>query len=74
MQLGRPAEARNAFDLALKRTPNRARSIFGAASAAAQAGDSAAARKLYAQYLAQMARGDGTRAELVTARQFAGAR
>jgi tetratricopeptide (TPR) repeat protein len=74
MAIGRPSDARKAFELALRRTPNRARSIFGAASAAAQAGDSATARRYYSQYIAQMTHGDGSRAELTTARQFVAAR
>jgi Tfp pilus assembly protein PilF len=74
MAIGRPSDARQAFELALRRTPNRARSIFGAASAAAQAGDSATARRYYAQYIAQMTHGDGSRAELTTAKQFVAAR
>ena len=74
MAIGKPTEARQAFELSLRRMPNRARSIFGAASAAAQAGDAVAARKYYAQYIAQMAHSDGTRAELATAKQFVAAR
>jgi tetratricopeptide (TPR) repeat protein len=74
MAIGRPSDARQAFELALRRTPNRARSIFGAASAAAQAGDSAAARRYYVRYITQMAQGDGSRAELTTAKRFVAAR
>jgi tetratricopeptide (TPR) repeat protein len=72
LAIGRPADARHAFELALRRTPNRARSLFGAGSAAARVGDVAGARRYYAQYLAQMAHGDGSRAELVTAREYLG--
>ena len=74
MAIGQPEKARQAFELSLRRMPNRARSIFGAAEAAARSRDSAAARKYYAQYVAQMAHSDGTRAELAAAKQFVAAR
>jgi tetratricopeptide (TPR) repeat protein len=74
LAIGRPADARRAFELALRRTPNRARSLFGAGSASAKMGDAAAARRYYSQYVAQMAHGDGSRPELVTAKQFLAAR
>ena len=73
MAVGRPAAAQQAFELSLRRMPNRARSLFGAASAAAQSGDKSAASKYYGQYIAQMAHGDGTRPELATAKQFVAA-
>ncbi|PYV08416.1 MAG: hypothetical protein DMG07_25885, partial [Acidobacteria bacterium] len=45
LQLGRPAEARQQFELALARAPRRALSLLGLAQAAARSGDSAAASK-----------------------------
>jgi hypothetical protein len=72
--VGQPVEARKEYELALRRNPNRARSLYGAAYAAAQSGDAAGAGRLYAQYIALMSHSDGTRPELVTAKQFVAAR
>jgi hypothetical protein len=58
----------------LKREPNRARSVFGAARAAELAGDKAAAAKGYQAYLQLMRRADGDRPELRLARAGAEAR
>ncbi len=68
LALGRPAEAARAYQQALRQTPGRARSIFGLAMAAQQAGDPATARTAYRQYLKLMAHGDGDRPELTIAR------
>jgi len=68
LELGRPADAVKAYAAALVQQPNRARSLFGAAHAAELAGDVAAARTRYREYLTLMERGDGTRAELAIAR------
>ena len=65
---GRHAEARRAYLATLARERGRARSVFGAARAAELAGDRAAAAEGYRDYLKLMAKGDGTRAELVMAR------
>lgn len=69
LAVGRPAEARRAYEAVLEREPNRARGVFGAARAAEQAGDLAAARQHYQAYLELLAPGDGTRPELEIARQ-----
>ncbi|HTD84424.1 MAG TPA: hypothetical protein VK648_11600 [Gemmatimonadaceae bacterium] len=74
LAVGRPGDARKAYEVALRRTPNRARSVYGAAYAAAQSGDAVGAGRLYAQYIALMAHSDGTRPELVVAKQFVAAR
>ena len=70
--LGRAAEARRAYEHVLGLEPHRARSVFGAARAAELAGDRAAAAEGYREYLRQMARADGTRAEVGAARAFVG--
>ena len=70
LAVGKPSEAKKAYELTLRRDPNRARSLYGSAYAAAKSGDATAAGKLYAQYLALMAHSDGTRPELVIAKQF----
>jgi tetratricopeptide (TPR) repeat protein len=69
LELGRISEAREAYDRALARQPNRARSLFGAARAAEQAGDRAAARRRYQELEKLLADGDGDRPELAQARK-----
>ena len=54
LAVGRKAEARAAYEATLTREPRRARSLFGAGR--------------FAEYLAQMAKGDGDRAEIARAR------
>ena len=69
LAVGRYREARAAYEATLKREPNRARSLFGAARAAELAGDRAGARQRYDTFLAQMKTGDGDRAGVARARQ-----
>jgi hypothetical protein len=66
----RYAEARAAYQATLRREPGRARSWFGAARAAELAGDRAAARAAYRQFLTLMSKADGDRPELTTAKAF----
>ncbi len=47
LELGRAAEARTAFESALQRAPRRTASLLGAARAAEEDGDAAAAREAY---------------------------
>jgi tetratricopeptide (TPR) repeat protein len=49
LRLGRPKEAAEAYALALRQHPGRARSLLGAARAATRAGDPQAARQSYQQ-------------------------
>src|SRR5436190_6810929 len=72
--VGKPADARTAFEASLRRSPNRSRSLYGAAQSAAQAGDAVAAGRFYRQYLAVMSHSDGNRPELVAAKQFLASR
>jgi hypothetical protein len=65
---GHYAAARAAYLATLTREPGRARSVFGAARAAELAGDRAAARAGYREFLELMAQADGDRAELAVAR------
>jgi tetratricopeptide (TPR) repeat protein len=51
MRLGQPREAATEYGLALDRHPGRARSVLGAARAAARLGDATAARARYQQLL-----------------------
>lgn len=47
LQLGRPGEAREAFEAALRRAPRRTASLLGTARAAEEIGDRAAAKEAY---------------------------
>ncbi|MGQ0767102.1 MAG: tetratricopeptide repeat protein [Gemmatimonadota bacterium] len=55
LRAGRPVQARTAFERALDRTPNRTRSVLGAARAAAAMGETEAARAWYVRVLANLA-------------------
>jgi hypothetical protein len=65
---GRYRDALAAYRATLVREPGRSRSFFGAGRAAELAGDRRAAAAWYGKYLEVMMGGDGTRAELATAR------
>jgi hypothetical protein len=70
LRAGKPAEAAAQFAVALLRQPNRARSLLGAARAAAQAGDRAGAAAAYAKLIEQWNQADQELAELREARDF----
>ncbi|HEX4600526.1 MAG TPA: hypothetical protein VH116_03955, partial [Gemmatimonadales bacterium] len=59
LRVGQYARAQAAYEVTLKREPGRARSLFGAAQAAARAGDATTARVRYQDYLKLMERADG---------------
>ena len=67
---GKPREAAEQFAAALLRQPNRARSLVGAARAAAQAGDTKQAAECYGKFLKQWAQADSGLPELTEAREF----
>lgn len=67
LELGKPGEALRAYQAALARAPERARSLFGAARAAELAGDASGARQWYQRYLDVVAKGDGSRSEVAVA-------
>src|SRR3989441_2734486 len=69
LQLNRPADAARAYEAALRQAPGRARSLFGLARAAEQAGDMTTARARYREFLDLMAKADGDRPELAVARK-----
>jgi tetratricopeptide (TPR) repeat protein len=74
LQLRRPAGALKEFELTLKKEPNRFRAVYGAAKAAARAGDRATSRAYYRQLVKICERGDTPgRAELREARTLGGA-
>jgi tetratricopeptide (TPR) repeat protein len=71
LEAGRAAEARDAFDAALRRNPNRSASVLGLARAAAATGDPALAARHYATFAANWKEADGSLAELAEAREGA---
>ena len=64
-----PADALKEFEASQVREPERFRGYYGAAQAAAQAGDKAKARGCYAKLVA-MAEPGSTRPEVAQARAF----
>src|SRR6185312_3274030 len=70
LKAGNSQEAGKQFNGALRRQPNRARSLLGAARAAAQSGDKAAASSFYTQFLEQWKQADDDLPELREARAF----
>ena len=72
LEAGRPAEALKEFELTTTKEPNRFRGVYGAARAAAGAGDSRKARMYSARLIEICARADKPgRAELQEARKAA---
>jgi len=69
LEVKRPADALKEFEAAQVREPERFRGYYGAAQAAAQAGDKAKARRYYAK-LVDMADPGSTRPEVAQARAF----
>lgn len=70
LKAGKPDAAATQFTAALLRQPNRARSLLGAARAAAQRGDKAAAAAAYAKFLEQWQQADEGLPELREAREY----
>jgi hypothetical protein len=70
LELGRPAEALPQYDASIAKEPNRFRGLYGAGLAAERAGDRARARGYFEKLTALCAASDGTRPELVQARQL----
>jgi tetratricopeptide (TPR) repeat protein len=68
----RPAEARQEFEKALSRAPNRTPSLLGLARAASRAGDAAAAQKAYGKLREVWSRADPDVAGLAEARRTRG--
>lgn len=70
LRAGKPAEAVEQFKLALLRQPNRARSLLGAARAAAQTGNQSGALTAYATLIEQWKQADNGLLELREARDY----
>jgi tetratricopeptide (TPR) repeat protein len=71
IELKRPAEALAALEAVMKKEPNRFRTLYHAARAAASAGDASKAGRYYAELVKMCPKGDASRAELADARQRA---
>jgi tetratricopeptide (TPR) repeat protein len=70
LRAGKPEEAAIQFRTALLRQPNRARSLLGAARAAAQSGDQNGAAAAYAKLQDQWQQADDSLPELREARDY----
>ena len=70
LRAGKPAEAAEQFKIALLRQPNRARSLLGAARAAAQTGNQSGALTAYTALLEQWKQADASIVELREARDY----
>lgn len=70
LQADRPAEAEKQFETALLRHTNRARSLLGAARAAARQGDRESAIDVYSRFLRQWRLSDARLPELQEARNY----
>ncbi len=70
LRAGKPAEAVEQFKVALQRQPNRARSLLGAARAAAQTGNQSGALTAYAALIEQWKQADDNLLELREARDY----
>ena len=70
MEMGRPAEARQHFEEALRRTPGRPKAIAGIARAAEAMGDTGTARAQYTRLIEMWKTADPDRPELRAARRF----
>ena len=70
LRAGKPAEAAEQFKIALLRQPNRARSLLGAARAAAQSGNQPARSTAYAHSIEQWKQADDGLPELREARDY----
>jgi tetratricopeptide (TPR) repeat protein len=67
---GRATEAAAQFEIALARQPNRARSLLGAARAAARGGDAKRAAEIYSAFLRQWQQADPQLPELREAQDY----
>jgi tetratricopeptide (TPR) repeat protein len=74
LDAGKAKEALTAFEMTMKKEPNRFRGIYGAARAAETAGDKAKAREYYRKLLDIAKDADTERTELQRAKKFVGAR
>jgi tetratricopeptide (TPR) repeat protein len=72
LERGRPTEALNAYEAALKIYPGRFQGLYGAGLSAERMGDKNTALRNYGKLAQQTAKADGSRVELAHAREFIG--
>jgi hypothetical protein len=70
LRAGKPERTSEQFATTLRRHPNRARSLLGAARAAAQSGETQRAAKFYAQFVQQWEQAETQLPELREARNY----
>jgi tetratricopeptide (TPR) repeat protein len=70
LEAGKPAEALKAYEASQVREPNRFRGYYGAARAAAAAGDHKKALSYYGKLLALAKHADSARPEIAQAKAF----
>lgn len=70
LDVKQPAEALKAFEASAQREPNRFRGVYGAAQAAARAGDRDKAKMYYAKFVALTEKADGARPEVPLAKAY----
>jgi tetratricopeptide (TPR) repeat protein len=70
LEMNRPAEALEAFEISEKHDPNRFRGLYGAAKAAALAGDQAKAKSYYRKLVVVAQTADTDRPEIIKAKAF----
>jgi tetratricopeptide (TPR) repeat protein len=70
LRANQPKDAAAQFEKALLRQPNRARSLLGAARAAAKSGDTKAALEAYSRVLKQWAQADANLPERREAQDY----
>jgi len=70
MEFNRPTDAKERYLQTLKRTPGRAKAIYGIALAAQATGDKITAQQRYQQFLALWKNADTDRPEVTAAKEF----
>jgi tetratricopeptide (TPR) repeat protein len=70
LELGRPAEALEAYEASLQATPNRLRGFYGAAKAAQASGDQAKARAYFEKVAGLGRHADPDRREIHEANEY----
>ena len=72
LELNRPTQALKVYEQTLATDPNRLRSVYGAAKAAASAGESATARTYYEQLVLLEGHADSEGPEVAEAKAYLG--
>jgi tetratricopeptide (TPR) repeat protein len=72
LERGRPMEALNAYEAALKIYPGRFQGLYGAGLSAERMGDRSTALRYYGKLARQTVKADDSRVELAHVREFIG--